>query len=417
MNALEIFAQELRFILNHTFDDQGVSIRDLDRLCGPSLSKPLAEYLNFLEQYAYVARKSSGRNVQATQRGIAAVSSSDSDLMLADIESYVGGNVPASQSRAQGDRLSSDRLSSDQISSDEILMRVKEPAVVMSSDDSNQLDGRYEKGEIVGEGGIGTVYRATQLLLSRDVALKELRAIFDFFTSSQRPEIKRRFDEVVRAAGRLVHPNIVMTFDANTTRNFPYVVTDLVDSGNLRTRIEHMEDAPIPVGVSVSWVVQMLQALEYAHGRGVVHCGLKPENLLLDKQENIRISDFGIVRVAEQDDANIRQVYMGMGQLGYMAPEVLKSSKNASPSSDLYAVGIILYELLTGRLPGRRSAMPSEIHPELPQEIDDIFDRLTQDEVSNRYSAAKDVLSDLYASDYVRPIVASGQHTLYYRTP
>jgi serine/threonine protein kinase len=129
----------------------------------------------------------------------------------------------------------------------------------------------------------------------------------------------------------------------------------------------------------------------------VFHRGLKPENLLIDAYGNVKVSDFGFARIVERDAAVIRQVYVGMGNIAYMAPELYHDPVAAGPQTDIYALGIIFYELLTRRLPGRRSPMPSQINARLPTGIDDIFDRMTRDSRAERYSSVDDILADISA--------------------
>ena len=122
---------------------------------------------------------------------------------------------------------------------------------------------------------------------------------------------------------------------------------------------------------------------------------LKPEQLLIDGYGNVKVSDFGFSRVVERDHAVIRQVYVGMGNVAYMAPELYADPMGAGAQTDIYALGIIFYELLTRKLPGRRSPMPSTINAALPKGIDDIFDRMTRDSRTERYTTVDDILEDI----------------------
>ncbi|MCK5800849.1 MAG: serine/threonine protein kinase, partial [Deltaproteobacteria bacterium] len=267
----------------------------------------------------------------------------------------------------------------------------------------DRIDGRYDKIKAVGSGGIGTVYLARQVFLGRDVALKEVKELFGFFTEPQRQEMARRFDAEVRNAAGLSHPNIVSVIDGNTSREHPYVVTEFVTGGSLRRILTLAEK--IPPELSVKIFLQILHGLGHAHSHGVLHRSLKPENILFDDAGNVRITDFGMARIVERDQAVIKHVYVGMGSVAYMAPELFSDPANVGVQTDLYALGILLYEMLARKLPGRRSPMPTKLHPTLPKIIDDVFDKLTQDEQGDRYKTVDEVLEDFYKSDSVKPFM------------
>ena len=257
---------------------------------------------------------------------------------------------------------------------------------------ADALDNRYEKLATIGSGGIGTVYRARQTSLNRQVALKEIRDLFGFFPEEQHGEIVRRFTDVVRQGAMLAHSNILPIHEASLDRDFPYVVTELAPFGSARRLITDAES--IPVSLAVKYLIQTLHALRAAHREGVAHRGLKPENMLMDAYGNVKVSDFGFARIVERDASVIRQVYVGMGAVAYMAPELFADPASAGPQADIYALGIIFYELLTRRLPGRRSPMPSEIDAKLPKGIDDIFDTMTRDAQAERYGSVEDIIED-----------------------
>ncbi len=152
--------------------------------------------------------------------------------------------------------------------------------------------------------------------------------------------------------------------------------------------------------------MQTLHALRAAHRERVFHRGLKPENMLIDSYGNLKLSDFGFARIVERDASVIRQVYVGMGAVAYMAPELFGDPTSAGPQADIYALGIIFYELLAGRLPGRRSPMPSDIDPKLPRGLDDVFDAMTRDSRSERYPSVDDILEDFEKIDGMSELLA-----------
>jgi serine/threonine protein kinase len=266
------------------------------------------------------------------------------------------------------------------------------------------LDQRYEKLATIGSGGIGTVYRARQIQLNRPVALKEIRELFGFFPEDQHGEIVRRFTDVVRQGASLAHPHILPIHEVNLDREYPYLVSELAPYGSCRQLITESET--LPVGLALRYLVQTLHALRAAHRERVFHRGLKPENMLIDSYGNLKLSDFGFARIVERDASVIRQVYVGMGAVAYMAPELFGDPTSAGPQADIYALGIIFYELLAGRLPGRRSPMPSDIDPKLPRGLDDVFDAMTRDSRSERYPSVDDILEDFEKIDGMSELLA-----------
>jgi eukaryotic-like serine/threonine-protein kinase len=281
---------------------------------------------------------------------------------------------------------------------------------IRDGSDAGGDDARYERLATIGSGGIGTVYRARQIQLGRQVALKEIRELFGFFPDDQHGEIVRRFTDVVRQGATLSHPHILPIHEVNLDREHPYVVSELAAFGSARNLLQESET--IPVGLALRYLVQTLHALRAAHRERVFHRGLKPENMLIDGYGNMKLSDFGFARIVERDASVIRQVYVGMGAVAYMAPELFADPTSAGPQADIYALGIIFYELLTGRLPGRRSPMPSDIDPKLPRGLDDIFDAMTRDSRSERYPSVDDILEDFEKIDGMSELLAQQAQVL-----
>jgi serine/threonine protein kinase len=151
----------------------------------------------------------------------------------------------------------------------------------------------------------------------------------------------------------------------------------------------------VPLPLVFRYLLQTLHALRAAHRREVFHRGLKPEQLLLDGSGAVKVADFGFARIVERDQAVIRQVYVGMGNVAYLAPELYTDPSGAGAQADIYATGIICYELLTRKLPGRRSPMPSKVNAGVPAGFDDIFDRMTRDGLDERYPDVDAILADL----------------------
>jgi serine/threonine protein kinase len=284
----------------------------------------------------------------------------------------------------------------------------------LASSGERDASARYERLATLGSGGVGTVYRARQLPLEREVALKEIRELFSMFGDEQRREIVRRFGEVVRAAAQLAHPNIVTLHDVSTEREYPFVVSELMPAGSVRRLIADAED--LPVTLVMKYLLQVLQALRAAHAQGVLHRGLKPENLLVDPQGNVQVSDFGFARIVERDQV-IRQVYVGMGAVAYMAPEMFTDPASAGPHVDIYALGIVFYEMLTRKVPGRRSPMPSQVNPGLPKGIDEIFDKMTRDDRADRYASVEQIIEDFDKLDGMKAFIEAHHVALFVENP
>ena len=271
----------------------------------------------------------------------------------------------------------------------------------------------YERRDAIGSGGIGTVYRGSQARLNRSVALKEIRDIFHVFADVQREDIVGRFVQIVQTQARLNHTNIIETFDVITDADYPFVVTQWAPNGNLRRLIE-VQGRP-PLSVAMRYFLQILHALTAAHDAGVVHGGLKPENVVLDQAGNALLTDFGISRVVERSGGN--QVYVGVGTVAYMSPEQFHNPNNISIKSDIYSLGIMFYEMLTGKVPGRRSPMPSSFYPDIPRKLDDIFDRMSMDSSEDRYDSIHDILAEIYGSPEVMKILDKRGGVLFLRDP
>ena len=273
----------------------------------------------------------------------------------------------------------------------------------------------YTRGEQLGAGGVGTVYRGTQTKLARDVAIKEINEVFNVFAQVKREDIVDRFIEIVQEQSSLVHPNIVQLFDVETTVEYPYVVMQYAPNGNLRRLIE-MDERP-NLSVALKYFLQILNGLSTAHAGGVVHGNIKPENVVLDAAGNAMLSDFGMSRLVESEGGRGGQVYVGVGTVAYMAPEQFQNPGAGSVKTDIYALGIMFYEMLTGKVPGRRSPMPSSFFPDIPRKLDDIFDKMSMDAVEDRYDTIDEILADIYDADEVMELLDNRSGVLFFADP
>ncbi|HEY3997635.1 MAG TPA: protein kinase, partial [Candidatus Xenobia bacterium] len=201
------------------------------------------------------------------------------------------------------------------------------------------LKGRYQIEEKLGEGGVAEVFRAVDRRLGRTVVVKTLkRDLMD------KPDVLERFSQEARDAASLSHPNIVQVFDAESEGHLHFIVMELCDGGDLR----HLMDAgPLPIARILAVVHAMLNALAYAHEHGIVHRDIKPSNILLHGNA-VKLGDFGIARALMSD--TVTQQGTLIGSAGYLSPEQAQGFR-VTASGDLYSLGVVLYELLTGRLP------------------------------------------------------------------
>ncbi len=416
----EVLCEEARFILANVMAEARYGRQnrfdDIRRVCEGAVSIPFGEYVSFLEKSGYLRQDRNGDSLEVTPEGEEVVNGGgltefteravNHFKKLRQTRTSAGAPGPAAGMGTNSGVLASTlgRDTGPGMAASVAGMRT-DPKIHTSGGRASMsvggeiassaeiVDSRYEKLASLGSGGIGTVYRARQVPLAREVALKEIRDLFGFFAEEMRYEIVRRFTEVVRAAANLAHPNILPIHDVNLERDHPYVVSELAPNGSARRLINDAEE--IPVDLVFKYLLQTLHALRAAHATRVYHRGLKPEQLLIDGYGNVKVTDFGFTRIVERDQAVIRQIYVGMGNVAYMAPELYSDPLSAGAQADIYALGIIFYELLTRKLPGRRSPMPSQINSQLPRGIDDIFDRMTRDSRTERYASVDDILEDI----------------------
>lgn len=261
-----------------------------------------------------------------------------------------------------------------------------------------ELDGRYAKLEPLGAGPLGSVFKGRHQPLNADICIKELKDIFGYFSFLQRSDVVKRLRKELCGQAAIRHPNIVSIIDQNSDGSRPYFIMELCVS-SLKEKLEQSSGKGLPVTLAIRSFLQLAYALKAAHGQAVTHHNLKPENVLFDAYGNVKLGDFGLSRVVEVDASKgMPQVFVGTGGMPYWAPELIGKSKDAGPSADIYSLGILLYEMLTGQIPGRRSPMPSEINKDAPSNLDSIFDKMTQDKRDARYPDIDAMLGDFYAA-------------------
>src|SRR5499427_1988692 len=239
--------------------------------------------------------------------------------------------------------------------------------------------------EVLGKGGMGVVYKARQPALDRLVALKILpqKMALD-------PDFQNRFIREAKALGSLSHPNIVAVYDFGADSGLFFFAMEFVDGTNLR---QILRDRKLTPEQALKIVPQLCDALDYAHTEGVVHRDIKPENILLDKKGRVKIADFGLAKLVGADVAAagmLTMTNMVMGTPHYMAPEQVENPKSVDHRADIYSIGVVFYEMLTGELPLGRFAPPSA-KSEVDSRIDEIVLKALEKEREHRQRSASEI--------------------------
>ena len=277
------------------------------------------------------------------------------------------------------------------------------------------LDDRYEILEVIGEGGMAIVYRALDHRLNRDVAVKIMR---DEMAADE--EFRRRFCTESHAVAMLSHPNIVAVYDVSHNDNVEYIVMELVDGITLKQYIERK--GVVAWKEVVHFTKQISKALAHAHERGIIHRDIKPQNIMLLRDGTIKVGDFGIAALENEVYENNGEA---IGSIHYIAPEQARG-ECPDARSDIYSLGVMMYEMLTGGLPftgntlgeiavqhmNAKPVPPHEKNPEIPLELERITLKAMSAELSERYQSANELLSDLEAFIHT-PVTIDGESADY----
>jgi eukaryotic-like serine/threonine-protein kinase len=207
------------------------------------------------------------------------------------------------------------------------------------------LAGRYRVESTLGSGGMAVVYRAEDDILGRAVALKTLHHHY-----AEMPSFRRRFRQEARAMASLDHENIVKVYDISQDGEVPFIVVECVSGRDLGDLLGGRRSGRLNEQFVRGMAMQLLHALSYAHRRGIIHRDIKPSNILLTSGGTVKVADFGIARIVEEDDVPMDKAGEIVGSARYMSPEQLRG-EDATPRSDVYSVGVLLYHCLTGRPP------------------------------------------------------------------
>jgi serine/threonine protein kinase len=212
---------------------------------------------------------------------------------------------------------------------------------------------QFEILELLGKGGMGMVYKARQPQLDRIVALKILPR-----DTAKDPAFAERFQREAKALARLNHPNIVAIFDFGQSGDYFYFLMEYVEGANLRQLERSRRLSPEE---AFAIVPKICEALQFAHDEGIVHRDVKPENILIDNKGRVKIADFGIAKIiGKNDDYSLTGTRHALGTPNYMAPEQMDTPTKVDHRADIYAVGVVFYEMLTGELPMGRFELPSK---------------------------------------------------------
>ena len=262
------------------------------------------------------------------------------------------------------------------------------------------LGNRYEIIKKIGNGGMATVYKATDKVLKRDVAVKILR---DEFTTDE--EFIRRFDVEAQSAARLTHPNIVSIYDVGVEDNLHYIVMELIKGKTLKEIILE-ERGPLPWKWSVNVAIQIASALETAHRNNIIHRDIKPHNIIITEDGIAKVTDFGIAKAVS--NSTITAFGTTIGSVHYFSPEHARGGFTDA-KSDLYSLGVVLYEMVTGKVPfdadtpvsvalkhmQEKPEEPVEVNPNVPIAVNNIIMKALQKDTNLRYQTATDMLDDL----------------------
>ena len=261
------------------------------------------------------------------------------------------------------------------------------------------LDNRYEILEVIGTGGMAVVYKARCHRLNRNVAVKLLKD-----EHVKDAEFRRRFHDESQAVAMLSHPNIVSVYDVSSTGDNEYIVMELIDGITLKEYLKHKGALPWKEALYIT--IQIAKALAHAHSRGIIHRDIKPHNIMVCRDGTIKVADFGIARLMMQKKATL--VQETLGSVHYIAPEQARGGY-VDARADIYSLGVVLYEMLTGRLPFEGdtpvavamqhmtavAVSPRDLVPSLPASIETVTMKAMNPDLDVRYASAEQMLADL----------------------
>ncbi len=270
---------------------------------------------------------------------------------------------------------------------------------MMDKNIGKKLDGRYEITELIGEGGMADVYKAVDVVDHKNIAVKILKKEF-----AESEEFLRRFRNESKAIAVLSHPNIVKIYDVGFSEKIQYIVMEYIDGITLKEYIEN--ERVLSWKDAVHFVIQILRALQHAHERGIVHRDIKPQNIMVFTDGTIKVMDFGIAKFAREEGKTATD--QAIGTVHYISPEQARGDVTDA-KSDLYSVGVMLYEMLTGQKPfdtdnpvsiavmhmHNVAELPRRINPDIPIPLEEIIVHAMEKGTDARYQTAVDMIKDI----------------------
>ena len=269
----------------------------------------------------------------------------------------------------------------------------------MDKNIGKKLDGRYEITELIGVGGMADVYKGTDIIDNKPVAIKILKKEF-----SENEEFLRRFRNESKAIAVLSHPNIVRIYDVGFSEKIQYIIMEYIDGITLKEYIE--EEKVLSWKDTVHFVIQILRALQHAHDRGVVHRDIKPQNIMMFTDGTIKVMDFGIAKFAREEGKTATD--QAIGSVHYISPEQAKGDVT-DERSDIYSVGVMLYEMLTGKKPFDSDnpvsiavmhmhdipERPKAVNANIPDGLEEIILRAMEKDPEERYQTTSEMIDDI----------------------
>jgi len=264
--------------------------------------------------------------------------------------------------------------------------------------------GRYEIIEELGRGEMGVVYKAYDPLIDRFVAVKTID--LQKLGEEEKDEYKARFYQEAKAAGRLNHPNIITIYDLGRKGDIAYIAMEFMEGKELQNIVA--ENQPLTISEKLDVAFQVAEGLAYAHEHGIIHRDIKPSNIMVLRGRHVKIADFGIARI--KTALELTKTNKIIGSPLYMSPEQIQSHP-IDPRSDIFSFGIVLYQMLTGKLPfngdnvnslmykivNEEPQKPSELNPEISKTLDRIVTKCLEKKAADRYQNVNELTRDLHS--------------------